>query len=241
MSGAWDARTGQIDTYLSYQTRFAEGMDERTRAAHLIALYSHQFSLAVVSVYLMADMVLDMDPQRLMIRFEAVDRSEMGLPADVWRFHIRSPGDVVPVGDDSLAAFHDQIVAHLRPVIAGVRQKTGFSAAAQWRLASDSVAGAFLDVGRSLGREAEAIRLALLLVGREGSPLASPALRFETIEAVVDGRSVERTFRLRGGCCLFYRTAERRFCDSCVLLDADSQQSRLRSFMEGRGMGDAGG
>ncbi|OJF93295.1 ferric iron reductase [Pararhizobium antarcticum] len=232
-SSAFDVHVGQIDTYLAYQTRFAEGMDERTRAAHLIALYSHQFSAAVVCVYLRTGRVPDMDPQRILIRFEAVDRSEMALPLDVWRFHIRSSGHVLPATDDSLGVFHDEIVAHLRPVIDALKRKTGFSTAAQWRLAADSLAGAFLDLGQALGCEAEAIGMALALVGREGSPLASPALRFETIKTVVDGRPVEKTFRLRGGCCLFYRTAQNRFCDNCVLLDADSQRSRLRDFVRG--------
>ncbi len=234
-SVAWDADTGDIGSYLAYQTRFANGMDERTRAAHLAAFYSHQFSIVAVFLYLAAGITIDEDPRNVLIRFEAPEQPDPRMPPDVRRFHFRFFGAFLPVGENTADAFHDVFVSHMTPVIAGIKRHTGFSAAAQWRLAADSLAGAFLEVGRALDCESDAVDMAMKLVRRNESPLLSPDLRFETIEAVVDGKPIRRTFRLRGGCCLFYRTEEGRFCDSCVLLDADSKRARLRAFMEGTG------
>jgi hypothetical protein len=230
---AWNADDGEIDRFLDYQACFAEGMDLRTKAAHLIAFYSHQLALVAVGFYLTTGRVADLKPQSLLMRFEPIDPADAVLPLEVWRFHFRFVDDFLPEDGDALDQLHEAFVSHLRPVIAELKRRTGFSDAAQWRLAADSLAGAFLELGRALGREADAIEMALDLVSRDGSPLLSPDLRFETIEATIDDRRVRRTFRLRGGCCLFYRTRDGRMCDSCVLLDRESQRARLRSFMEG--------
>ncbi|URK87386.1 (2Fe-2S)-binding protein [Rhizobium sp. RCAM05350] len=66
---------------------------------------------------------------------------------------------------------------------------------------------------------------ALAIINRAGSPLSSDVLRYTKIDAVCGGVPVERMFRLRSGCCLYYRTEGGDFCDVCVLLNDETQKA----------------
>jgi hypothetical protein len=231
-------RVSEINDLIDYQGRFAAGMDDRTKGAHLVAFYSHQLSIAAGSIFLISGLVPDLDPGSLSIRFEPYSRNDAdrvagGFPLDARRFHFRfrqfhqSP--------DSASLFHDGFVASLAPVIETVKARTGLSSVAQWRLAADGIAGAFLEIGAASAQEEQAMASALAIVNTEGSPLSSSALRYQKIAAIVGGVPVERTFRLRSGCCLYYRTDGGTFCDVCVLLDEETQRSRLRARLERAG------
>ncbi|WP_244506492.1 (2Fe-2S)-binding protein [Pararhizobium polonicum] len=219
---------------LDYQARFAAGMDERTKGAHLISFYSHHLGIAAGIIYLRTGLVADLDPDSLAIRFEPFGENDAEVfPADARRFHFRFARCFR--GDDGASLFHDAFVASLTPVIETLQARTGLSPVAQWRLAADGIAGAFLEIGMASGEAERAMAAALAIVKRDGSPFSSAALRYERIEAVCDGVAIERSFRLRGGCCLYYRTEGGDFCDVCVLLDEQTQKSRLRAHMERTG------
>lgn len=232
---AWRPDGSMIDGLLDYQTRFAAGMDDRTKGAHLISFYSHHLAIASGAVYLRTGLITDPRPDSLAIRFEPCrgneeSRLEEGPPADARRFHFRFARCFHDGNGASL--FHDLIVESLAPVIATLQARTGLSPAAQWRLAADGIAGAFLDIGAVSGEEDRAMAEALSIVKKEGSPFSSDELRYERIRAFHDGAPVERIFRLRSGCCLYYRTEGGDFCDVCVLLDEQTRQDRLRAYVE---------
>lgn len=223
-----------IERLLDYQTRFAAGMDDRTRGAHLISFYSHHLGIAAGAVYLRAGLVADLGPDSLAIRFEPCGGNEAAaFPADARRFHFYF--DRCFHSGDGVSLFHDAFVASLTPVIETLQARTGLSPVAQWRLAADGIAGAFLEIGMASGEEERAMVAALAIVKRDGSPFSSAALRYERVEAVCGGVAVTRNFRLRSGCCLYYRTEGGDFCDVCVLLDDQTQKSRLRAHIERTG------
>ncbi|MCV9961125.1 (2Fe-2S)-binding protein [Pararhizobium sp. BT-229] len=235
---AWGHGGTAIDGFLNYQNRFAAGMDDRTRGAHLIAFYSHHLSIAAGAIYLRTGVVPDMRPDRLRLRFEPYGREDAGQatenpPHDVRRFHFSFIG--LCRGADMASAFHDSFVASLTPVVETLKLRTGLSPVAQWRLTADGLAGAFLDIGTAIGEEERAMAAALAIVMRDGSLLSSGELRYERIGVVVDGVEDERVFRLRSGCCLYYRTPGGDFCDVCVLLDDETKKSRLRAHVEHAG------
>jgi len=225
---AWRAGSGWLEQCLDYQNRFAAGMDERTRGAHLIAFYCHHLSIAAGSIYLKTGLVPDLDPQCLAVRFETYVPSGQAFPADIRRLHFRFDG-FQPGG--KAKDFHDAFVSSLMPVVEALQARTGLSAAAQWRLAADGITGAFLEIGVACGDEEGAMASALAIVKRPVSPLVSSELHYERIKAERDGVPVERVFRLRSGCCLFYRTDGRDFCDVCVLLEPEAQRNRLREHL----------
>lgn len=235
---AWCHDGAAIDGFLDYQNRFAAGMDDRTRGAHLIAFYSHHLSIAAGAIYLRTGVVPDMRSDQLRLRFEPYGRgdtcqSEESPPPEARRFHF-SFSDLCH-GDDMASVFHDSFVASLTPVVEALKSCTGLSAVAQWRLAADGLAGAFLEIGTASGEKERAMAEALAIVVRDGSPLSSGELRYERIGVVVDGVEDERVFRLRSGCCLYYRTPGGNFCDVCVLLDDEVKKSRLRAHAEHAG------
>jgi hypothetical protein len=222
----------QIETCLAYQDRFASGMDDKIRAAHLIAFYSHQFSLAAGAIYLTTGLV----PIVPGLRFETYSRALDGRTLEVGRFHFLVE---LPSGEGEMEreerdkSFHDAFVAHLRPVIAVVKRRCGLSTRAQWRLAADGLAGAFLEIGRRRREEEMAIEQALAIVKRAHSPLASRELHYERIDVACNGGEGlrSRTYRIRGGCCLFYRAEGGSYCDTCVLLKPQLRRDRLRAHL----------
>ncbi|MDK1375019.1 MULTISPECIES: ferric iron reductase [unclassified Sinorhizobium] len=229
-SAFWAEGSADLETCLAYQDRFAAGMDDKVRAAHLIAFYSHQLSLAATAIYLCCGRV----PHVTGLRFEHYVHPRKAGAVDAGRFHFCMGLSDVSGSDrgDAEKLFHDRFVAHLKPVIAHLKRRCGLSLRAQWRLAADSLAGAFLEVGRRRGTEEEAIAQALAIVKRPGSPLHSEALCYERIDvAAADGKDLSRTYRRRGGCCLYYRTDGGSYCDSCVLLDPEARRERLRAHL----------
>lgn len=235
---AWEPDTHFVDSLLEYQGRFAAGMDERTRGAHLISFYSHHLAIAAGAIYLLTGLVPALDPGRLAISFKPCAPTDAsgparGTAADMRRLHFGFRAFAEAPADVSL--FHDAFVSTLAPAIDAVRIRTGLSAAAQWRLVADGIAGAFLEIGSAIGDEERAMASALAVVNMAGSPLACDVAHYCRIAAVVGGVPVERTFRLRGGCCLYYRTEGGGFCDVCVLLDQQTQKSRLRAHLERAG------
>ncbi|HEV7317245.1 MAG TPA: (2Fe-2S)-binding protein [Ensifer sp.] len=217
----WAEGGGGIEDGLAYQDRFAPDMTDRIRAAHLIAFYSHQLSMVLGASYLGAGLAAEVSG----LRFEAWTRTVRGVEIAGKRFHFHldrlAPGDVRGV--------ERQYVAQLKPVIAALKRRTGLSSGAQWRLAADSLAGAFLEIGRAIGDEARGMAEALAIVKRRGSPLYSEELCYEEIVAVdpTSGERLSRQYRMRCGCCLYFRTEGGSFCDTCVLLEPEARRAQL--------------
>lgn len=228
----WAEDGAGLEAGLAYQDCFAVGMDDKIRAAHLIAFYGNQLALALGSLYLGAGIVAGV--RRL--RFEEFSRAygERLVAAKRFHFSLNVPavGDNAPGDAD---AFGETFAAHLAPVIAVLKRRTALSSGAQWRLAADSLAGGFLEIGRALGDEEDAMSRALAIVKRQGTPLFSDKLCYEAIKVEFGegsgDQALSRVYRLRGGCCLYYRTEGGRFCDSCVLLAPDERRERLRAHL----------
>jgi hypothetical protein len=228
----WAEASADLETVLAYQDHFASGMDDKIRAAHLIAFYSHQFGLAAGAIYLVGGVV----PEVRGLRFESQQRLMGGRMVEAGRFHFlaglpRVADGAAPMDADGV--FHDGFIAQLKPVITLVELRCGLSSRAQWRLAADGLAGAFLEIGRRRGAEADAMERALAIVKRVGSPLYSRELCYERIDAAPDcgpgEEALSRTYRMRGGCCLFYRSNGGSYCDTCVLLEPELRRERLRA------------
>ncbi|MEI2299603.1 (2Fe-2S)-binding protein [Ensifer sp. MJa1] len=218
----WAQSGAGIETGLAYQDRFATDMTDPIRAAHLIAFYSNDLSMALGAFYLGSGLTAEVSG----LRFEDWTRSSGGREVAGKRFHFRLDRFVPAEG---IGSFERGFTAHLKPVIAALKRRTGLSSGAQWRLASDALAGAFLEIGRAIGDEARGMGAALAIVKRQGSPLYSEELCYEEIAAVdpASGERLSRQYRMRCGCCLYFRTEGGSFCDTCVLLQPEARRARL--------------
>lgn len=81
-SAFWAEASPDVETCLAYQERFGVGMDDKVRAAHLIAFYSHQLSLVSAAIYLCSSRVPDVTG----LRFERYARPLEAGAVDAGRF-----------------------------------------------------------------------------------------------------------------------------------------------------------
>lgn len=225
----WAAGGAGIEESLAYQDFFAIGMTDRIRAAHLIAFYSRQLSVVLGALYLGAGFQVEIAG----IRFEDWTRGYQDREVSGKRYHFRLSLAEGPQHAEGVSAFERGFTAHLAPVIAVLKKRTGLSSGAQWRLAADSLAGAFLEIGRAIGDEARGMAEALAIVKRRGSRLFSEELCYEEISAVdpASGAQLSRQYRIRCGCCLYFQTEDGSFCDTCVLLEPDDRRARLAAHL----------
>lgn len=228
----WAEGGAAIEAGLAYQDRFAADMTDRIRAAHLIAFYSNQLSMVLGAFYLGAGLTASVDG----ICFEDWTRTTKGAAVAGKRYHFRLDRWDHGAGVDG---FERGFTAHLKPVIAALKRRSGLSSGAQWRLAADSLAGAFLEIGRALGDEARGMAEALTIVKRRGSRLYSEELCYEEIAAddPASGDRLSRQYRIRCGCCLYFRTEGGSFCDTCVLLEPEARRARLVAHLMQNGGG----
>lgn len=227
----WAVGSAGLEAGLAYQDFFGVGMTDRIRAAHLIAFYSRQLSVVLGAFHLGAGL----QPEVAGIRFEDWARLHRGAEVAGKRYHFRlqPPAMGRKGGEEGVSSFEQGFIAHLAPVIAVLKARTGLSSGAQWRLAADALAGAFLEIGRAIGDEARGMAEALAIVKRPGSRLYSDELCYEQISAVhpASGEHISRQYRIRCGCCLYFKTEGGSFCDTCVLLEPEDRRARLAAHL----------
>ncbi|WDZ75420.1 (2Fe-2S)-binding protein [Ensifer adhaerens] len=225
----WADGGAGIATGLAYQDCFAIGMTDRIRAAHLIAFYGRQLSVVLGAFHLGAGFQVEIAG----IRFEDWSRLHQDREVVGKRYHFRLDRLERPLEVGSISAFERRFTAHLAPIITVLKKRTGLSSGAQWRLAADALAGAFLELGRALGDEARGMAEALAIVKRRGSRLFSEELCYEEITASdpAGGERLSRQYRIRCGCCLYFRTEGGSFCDTCVLLEPADRRARLAAHL----------
>ncbi|MEK1868492.1 MAG: (2Fe-2S)-binding protein, partial [Ensifer adhaerens] len=81
--------------------------------------------------------------------------------------------------------------------------------------------------------EARGMAEALAIVKRPGSRLYSEELCYEQIAALdpASGAQLSRQYRIRCGCCLYFKTEGGSFCDTCVLLEPEDRRARLAAHL----------
>ena len=116
---------------------------------------------------------------------------------------------LVPIAAEAVGPGSGDLAADLREslgaVVAAVAEAGGMRERPLWAIATDSLAGRLLALGRAVGDVARATALAAPLADGVGPPL--PAPRYEDVEA---GRFVRRA-----SCCLIYRLPHQTLCTSC--------------------------
>lgn len=232
-AGFWAAGGAGIEESLAYQDFFAVGMTDRIRAAHLIAFYSRQVSVVLGALYLGAGVQAEIAG----IRFEDWSRLHQDRAVAGKRYHFQVDLAERLQQPECIGVFERGFTAHLAPVIAILKKRSGLSSGAQWRLAADSLAGAFLEIGRAIGDEARGMAEALAIVKRPGSRLFSEEIGYEEISATdpASGAQLSRQYRIRCGCCLYFKTEGGSFCDTCVLLEPDDRRVRLAARLTQNG------
>ncbi len=224
-----------LEEHLDFHKAFHHGADRKTCAAALIIDHGQAVAIASVALFVGFGIVADFSPPHIALRFEMGESEHDGHVHKVRHTHIRylSSAFWTPEDPDELARLYRRgIEDHFRPLIARLRDRTGLSRTALWRLVADAIAGRFLEAGRHFDRLTEAKASAMAILKQPGSPLNNRQLHYFDL-TVRDGtdRAHTHTFRARGGCCRFYMVESGTLCPTCVLNPADRRDAELRLAM----------
>lgn len=130
-----------------------------------------------------------------------------------------------------LEAIRDMVTELCEQIIPVLVKKAKLGKAAQWRLAADSLASAFLYTGRELGCEKLAINEATQILTMTTAPLSNSMTGFVDISVHHRGQYFNQTFIKRAGCCRYYVCDEGSYCSTCILKPPDEQVVSLRSVI----------
>ena len=236
-----------MEGLLAAQAELTAGLDRKGQAAYLVGYHAYFLSLPAAVGLVATGIVPNLAAERTAVRFEQHvhdDEDHAHL-----HFHFRlldgicrgdAPGDAAAPQDfarretGSLSdVLRVELEANFEPLIERLHAMTRLSRNALWRQAADSVAFAFLEVGRDLNREDEAKAAAMAVLKAPGSPFSNPQLQFVKVVVpdVVAARSASRTYASRGGCCRYYTAPGGSVCANCVLQRPDDRDRLLAEHL----------
>lgn len=132
---------------------------------------------------------------------------------------------VVPCRADSATeaeAAAETIEALFAPVVTGVAQACTLGPGALWRLVTDGIAAAYLNLGTEAHETRRAVARAEAILKWRGTRLFAKQLNFLelTLPAAENplGHDITQIFRERSGCCRYYTTPRSGggYCGTCI-------------------------
>ena len=231
------AGPGEMAVLLEEIGQVARDMDARTRAAYLVGYVSWAVGRALAACELRLGGLPDVPAGTFGLAPTWQDweaEGESGRSLDFVVTVAAEPDAPLLLCDAEAArTLMEDINA---PLVEQLVSATGLSRGALWRLVADGYAAAWLTVGKALGREADAMRAAAVLLKGEGSPLNNSKTGFVEI-CVTDpsdpARQASDWFRARGGCCRYYTTPDSKgqYCSTCVLRSPQSRDQLLADYL----------
>ena len=230
-----------MEGLLAAQAELTAGLDRKGQAAYLIGYHAYFLSLPAAVGIVATGIVPNLAADSIAVRFEHhvhEDEDHAHL-----HFHFRLLDGVCcgdPAGDPAAPesgqlcdVLRAGLESNFEPLIERLHELTRLSRKALWRQAADSVAFAFLEVGRDLNREDEAKTAAMAVLKAPGSPFSNPQLQFVKIVVpdVVAARSASRTYASRGGCCRYYTAPGGSVCANCVLQKPEDRDRLLAQHL----------
>jgi hypothetical protein len=114
------------------------------------------------------------------------------------------------------------------PIVHAVIRDARLSKTAAWSLVTDSIAVAYLLVGRQLQCEARARTRATDILRKYGAPLNNKRWRFQNYGTDESNRdNPSHWYRVRSGCCRYYLLENESYCATCVHVSEDERSIRL--------------
>jgi hypothetical protein len=120
----------------------------------------------------------------------------------------------------------ESLIAFTEPVIVAQHVWSGFSRHALWAMATSSWASQFASIGRQLGDEGHAVRVARAMFSLDPEiERAAPHL-YE-----VSSHGIKRTFQKMRACCLHFKNSDRRFCANCPIIPETERLEQNRAWL----------
>ncbi len=208
--------------------------ERKAAATFFMGSYSWYVGAAALGCYLAEGRVPSLAPEHVAVNLAAADgRMQVALldqgfaalpgdPAAADQF-VRLVGDAAALG----TLLRTQIEAHMAAMITLIHRRTSLGQRAQWNLVADACAELCLRIGEKLPDLERGCAEGLALIKAPGSPLQPSRTSYLTL---AEGERCQ-TFRLRGGCCLYYKTPGGTNCSTCPLIAPAEQEARLRAYL----------
>jgi FhuF 2Fe-2S C-terminal domain len=224
-------RPGRVLDALIAQATATSGGDRADIGGTLLAEgYAFALALRAVGTLLFGTRIPAMAPSEVHLEFAAGDATITGVAFAGGAYGVAGDareGDpaLVTLADEAalLRRLHDEMAAHLAPLLDAIGAATGRPRQALWRSAGDRLGGAFLWLGEVVGMRERAWDLGARCM-RSGGPLAVGA-GFRVLEHA----GIAEPTRNRRGCCLIYRVAGHDTCFTCPLTSEAQRRERLGS------------
>ena len=212
------------------QPDLPSGTDARTCAAFFIGRYAYFLALPLAALHLRDGLTADIDSRSLAVGFEQVVLDHGDHSHELVVPHLRFTGAFSYCTE--IGVLREAIENHLEPLIDRLKAETRLSPGAQWRLAGDSIAFAFMGIGEKLGRSDAARDATTALLKHPASPLTNPQMHFVSIP--VPGLAEPKSCVARGGCCRYYKVEGGTVCANCVLETEEDRHTRLTELVAAR-------
>ena len=220
----------ELDSLLRRATA-ATGTGRADIGATLAAeAYAWGLAVRAVGTLLFGTRIPAMAPDEVQLEFAAGDATVTGAAFRGGAYGVA--GDprsgepsLVVLADEAalLARLHDELEAHLRPVLAALCVASGRPSRALWRSAGDRLGGAFLWLGEVVGMRERAWDLGTRCM--EGDRPLAVGAGFR----VVEHAGIAEPTRNRRGCCLIYRAEGQGTCFTCPLTTEAERHARLET------------
>ncbi len=226
----------RLDGWLVEHRRLHPGMDLKAAAAFMVGGIARELGEAVAPALLTGRPSLLPGPDSARLRLAWAVYEEDGATEPAITYRVQLGGREAAPSPEALRIAFEATHA---PLIAALVRRTGLGRSALWRLVTDSLAAALLEVAQEAGELASGMDIARATLGDRASPLFNRQWRFFEVEArrpdgTPNGRPVHEWFRARGGCCRYYTTDGGEYCSTCVLRDPESRDERLRRWLATR-------
>lgn len=230
-TGWFDAVIGQIMARYSVRER-------RTAAMFFLGSYAWYVTASAIASYLTDRRVPSIALDDVAVRFD-VDGDEPQIKVALLNPGFAALPDDPAAGMATVticATLHDlrerlrkQIEDHMLAAIAFLARHVRLGQRGQWNMVADTCAEVCLWIGQQMGEQERACAEGLALIKMAGSPMRPSPTQYLTLAV---GERCE-TFRMRGSCCLYYKTPTAKNCNTCPLLSEAERVQRLRMWMQG--------
>ncbi len=192
--------------------------------------YAFALALRAVGTLLFGTRIPAMAPGEVVLEFAAGDATITGMAFAGGAYGIAGDpreGDpsLVALADEAalLRRLHEEMEAHLAPLLDAIGAATGRPHQALWRSAGDRLGGAFLWLGEVVGMRERAWELGTRCMRSGGRLAAGAGYR------VLEHAGIAEPTRNRRGCCLIYRVEGNDTCFTCPLTPEAERRARLES------------
>ncbi len=209
-----------LGAWLELTQECYKGTDNKSVAAYALSILAWRIGDILAGVYLIGARMPALSPADVSVAIFG----RLGEPRDDIDLLVHVSADSSGQSFDR-AAFTQTTLALFENIVSALHLRTGLSIQAFWRIVTDGIAGGFVAHARIDGNLARAKLEAAAI-------LSSPKLhnrQWQIAEVWADGR--REWFRLRGGCCRYYRMPGGRKCSACVLHSRPIQIEKLQALV----------